>query len=179
MTYHQRVHGSISSTNYENIAEAFAVYTLIDITATGIVAPYNSALKQVIDDSDTIINSESSWIKSRNKQRNWETLVQVLGLRSLPNIQYTPVCKCESLGNFDFGSNYIGKENVWCFEFTTEQQHLFTIGDNPTSLLLQDLHQVPVITNLDETVDISPGIINTLDSKWRNICVYYLSDRQR
>jgi len=176
MTYHQRVHGSISSTSNENIAEAFAVYTLIDITATGIVAPYNSTLKQVIDDSDTIINNETSWNKSRSKQRNWETLVQVLGLRSLPNILYTPVCKYESLSNFDFGSAYKGKENVWCFEFTTEQNQLFTLGDKPTALLQQDLHQVPVITNLDETVDISPGIINSTDPSTRNICVYYLTD---
>lgn len=169
MNRSERFHGSIGATDSEIQVEAFEVYSLVDITATGIVAPYNSKFKQVIDDSDTIINNERLWNKSRNKQRNWETVVQVLGLRSLPNILNTPESRYDDLSNYEFGSDYTGKENVWVFRFTTEHIGLFSGSRSNTELLDQDLHQVPITVNLDETVDINPSIINTLDPKIRNL----------
>ena len=169
MNRSERFHGSVGATNNDLQAEAFEVYSLIDITATGLVAPYNSKFKQIIDDSDTIINNERSWNKSRNKQRNWETVVQVLGLRSFPNIVSTPITIFDDLSNYEFGSDYIGKENIWVFRFTTEQSGLFTGTNGPTEMLELDLHQVPITTNLDETVNINPAIIDTLSLTTRNL----------
>ena len=169
MNRSERFHGSIGATNNEVQVEVFEVYSLIDITATGLVAPYDSKFKQIIDDNDTVINSERSWNKSRNKQRNWETVVQVLGLRSFPNILYTPVTKFDNLSNYDFGSNYIGKENIWVFRFTTEQAGLFAGINSSTELLDLDLHQVPITINLDETVHIDPSIIDTQSTNTRNL----------
>ena len=169
MNRSQRFHGSIGATDNEVQVETFEVYSLIDITATGLVAPYNSKFKQIIDDSDAVINNERTWNKSRNKQRNWETVVQVLGLRSLPNILATPVTVFDNLSNYEFGSDYVGKENIWVFRFTTEQTGLFTGINGPTELLDLDLHQVPITTNLDETVDITPAIIDTQNLNTRNL----------
>jgi hypothetical protein len=105
--------------------------TLVDITATGITR----------GDS-----------KERNQQRNWETVLQVLGLKTQPIILLQPE-KIERLVIDDFWieENYFGEfyKNatcIWGFKFTSESDDIYTL-DN----LYEDFEQVPVVSGLDET----------------------------
>lgn len=112
----------------------FAGYTLVDITDTGVLR-YNPEL-----------------IAQRNQQRNWESVLQVIGLRAQPMEIISPRNpKMVSMAGHEFGSFYKGSQRCWKFMFFVEHMDVFGGADNPTLLLEQDFDQVPVITGLDET----------------------------
>ena len=87
----------------------------------------------------------------RNKHRNWETLVQILGLRTqLLDIKQLKT-ETKDLSMFEFGENYQGKQRVWTFEFAVEFENLYLYGTDPYGVLKNDFAKSPIITNLDET----------------------------
>lgn len=105
--------------------------TLIDITNTGITR----------GDS-----------KERNQQRNWETVIQVLSLKTQPIITLGPdrvddvdFTKYAGVKSF-FGDFYSGTQSFWGFRFNSENTDIYSIDQ-----LEQDFEQVPVILGLDET----------------------------
>ena len=50
------------------------VHTQFDITATGVTGHYKSSQIPFTDAAGNIIDDANSWTRSRNQQRNWETL---------------------------------------------------------------------------------------------------------
>jgi hypothetical protein len=109
-------------------------YSLVDITQTNIVASVQT--------------------KERNQQRNFETLVQVLSLRTqLLTLSDPQIVSLDVTGS-SFGSNYAGVQSVWTFKFSTEQEDVFKGSSRPYGTLEADFVNVPVITGLDETVAI-------------------------
>lgn len=104
-------------------------FTLIDITATGITRGNT---------------------KERDQQRNWETVLQVLGLKTQPiihnGIEITKNINLEEVPPGYFGDFYQGSHTVWGFKFSSETEDVYTL-DN----LYEDFEQVPVILGLDET----------------------------
>ena len=110
----------------------FSLYTLVDITETGVL-------------SNTIS-------KSRNQQRNLQTVIQTLSLRTQPIITFAHN-EIVNLNEFSkFGSDYRGEQRVWMFKFSVDYQDIFISGDgNPVGLLEQDFNEIPVINGLDET----------------------------
>lgn len=87
----------------------------------------------------------------RNQQRNWETFLQVLSLRTQPTIINGPVCIEEDLGEGGtaFGNLYTGRHKIWVVEFRPE--HRDALIENDNTLLEKDFEQVPVISGLTET----------------------------
>lgn len=112
-------------------------YTLIDITSTRVIS----------DDT-----------RSRNQQRNWETLKQVLGLRTQVDIAPSPAILQLDLSELKFGNKFKGKQLVWRFEFSAEQISALGVDFN---VLKSDFELVPVILNLAETVTISSPLFKT------------------
>ena len=105
--------------------KTFICATLIDITPTGVTKGDNS---------------------KRDQQRNWETVLQVLGLKTQPIILGGP----ELLSDIDgvskiFGEFYQTMQKVWIFKFASER-NIYTVDQ-----LYEDFEQVPVITGLDES----------------------------
>jgi hypothetical protein len=101
-------------------------FTLVDVTVTG------------------IIKGESLL---RDQQRNWETVLQVLGLKTQPIIINHPACwHNEELQYFDFGDFYEGNQNVWAWQFRGERDEFYNLD-----ILQEDFDQVPVILGLQET----------------------------
>jgi hypothetical protein len=49
-----------------------------------------------------------------------------------------------------------GKASHWHWEFEVERDQVFEQDGDPVYLLRQDLHGVPVIGKLDESVDLDP-----------------------
>ena len=110
----------------------FQGFSLVDITATGVIRSNDN------DDVD------------RNQQRNWETVIQCIGLRTQPqNIQKPTVNEIE-LNSLAFGDFYSGTQQVWTWSWTVESDGIYDT-DTPLAGLLQDFEQVPVVTGLTET----------------------------
>ena len=129
-------------------------YTLVDVTKTD-VTKYTPELERM-----------------RNKQRNWETVMQVLGLRS--QIMGIRQLKTETvdLSGCQFGDSYIGKHRVWTFEFEVEFENLYLQDNDPYSTLKNDFAHTPVILGLDETAQPPVSIFYT-DGASKNI--YFIS----
>lgn len=119
-------------------------YTLIDISAT-----------------DVTRESEQKH-KERNQQRNWETVQQVLGLRTQILELEQQRLKPQDMTRYQFGSVYEGVQNIWRFDFAVEFENIFKIDDDPIAVLVADFNSVPVIQNLDETVKLSLPMFLTL-----------------
>jgi hypothetical protein len=118
----------MSSTNIH----LYQGFSLIDITATGVIRG---------QDADAV---------DRNQQRNWETVVQCMGLRTQPQNIQPPSQIDVGLDQLEFGDFYSGIQRVWTWTWTVESAGVYDT-DRPLSGLLQDFEQVPVITGLTET----------------------------
>lgn len=122
----------------------FRGYTLVDITPTKVT---HSSIENDI---------------KRNQQRNWETVLQCMGLRTQPlHIQdpmllyYTPVGEDTTdlidLKLLKFGELYTGNHRVWSWSWAVEAADIYKLNDNPLGGLNADFENIPVITFLEET----------------------------
>jgi hypothetical protein len=125
----------------------FACQTQFDITATGITGHYKSANMPFQDRAGQIIQDTASWNRSRNQQRNWETLTQILGLRTQLFALTTPI------------QDQTGTR--WMFEFETETDGVYGSEDDPTRVLRADANGVPMLRELNNTPDIESVLITT------------------
>ena len=111
----------------------FTGYTLVDITNTGVT------------------RDRTGQEHVRNQQRNWETVLQCIGLRSQPIGIVQRVEDNADLDLYEFGEMYTGKHRVWSFAFTVEHAEVFTHGEDALALLHDSFDQVPIVCGLDET----------------------------
>ena len=121
----------------------FSCKTLFDITATGVTGHYKSSRVPFTDLAGTDITNELTWNRSRNQQRNWETLTQLIGLR-------TQIAKLDNPVNID---------KIWSFDFEVDAPYVFGSEENPTELLLADCNGVPMLINLENKTDLEPVLI--------------------
>jgi len=108
-------------------------FTLIDITPTGVISysPQNE--------------------KKRNQQRNWETVQQILGLRTQPTILETDNFT-DDLSGYNFGVDYQGHHKIWTFKFTVDYADIYQEGCDKFGLVKYDFKITPIILGLDETI---------------------------
>lgn len=112
----------------------FQGFSLVDITATGVI-------RGISDDQI-----------ERNQQRNWETVLQCIGLRTQPqNIQEPIESTFADIGIAEFGDFYTGEQKIWLWQWTTESTGVYDLPNKPLGGLMQDFEQVPVVTGLTET----------------------------
>jgi hypothetical protein len=90
------------------------------------------------------------------QQANFNTFLQTIGLRSNIDWVQDPVKKDGRLPD-----PIDGKANHWIWEFDVERQDVFLKDQDPVGHLKDDLHGVPIISNLENSVDISPAAIQT------------------
>lgn len=136
------------------VMEIIEIKTLIDITKTGINRSNQGTQLQVY------------------QQKNFNTLVQCLELRSVINYQLLPKVEKIDLKNLNFGSNYKGKHNVWTFQFSPDRSGAYFNDQNGIiGELLNDIHEVPVIKNLTETINIDKSIFDIKDLIYKNTII--------
>jgi len=84
----------------------------------------------------------------RDQQRNWETVLQVLGLKTQPEIIKPVESIVLDLDDYDplFGEFYQGVHKLWYFSFQGGRTDVYNVEE-----LEQDFTEVPVILGLDET----------------------------
>lgn len=113
----------------------YTCVTLVDITATG------------------IIRNNPNHELERNQQRNWETVLQCIGLKAQPQVIEGPMSRELDIDHSNiFGEMFYGtKQKVWLFSFGTESQDVFLLNDDPVGQLDKIFEQVPIICGLTET----------------------------
>lgn len=147
----QQANGSSkSSKNLQTSGDVVQVYTLFDITATGVTGPYRK--------SDLDI---TEWELQRNQQRNWETLIQVVGMRAQPDIVSEPIKTTGSFTDYNFGLQYTGELTVWSFVFRIEHMDVYSNKDSDVGVLLSDMQHVPIISGLTETASLAISAVIT------------------
>jgi len=122
-------------------------WTTFDITITGVRNNFNLNRLPFRDAQGHQIDTPEQWHRSRNQQRNWDTLSQLLSLRTLP--YSTTDSQCVDQGDV----------KVWHFEFSVDHDDVFAEGADRFGALERDCRGVPMITGLDET----PGQIALLE----------------
>lgn len=135
-------------------------YTLVDITCTNFVRRPKTQREAF----------------QRNQQRNYETFLQLISLRSQPLIVKPPIKISNiNIDDYQFGEYYmpsVFKYDVWTFQFDSEHIDSYGNDNTPVGSLNDDFDSVPVIGDLTETAKIN-NMINTKGSK---LNTYFLSE---
>lgn len=122
----------------------FTAYTLVDITDTGV--------------------SDPTQTKAYNQAQNLNSMIQLVGLRTQPIMISVDLIE-DNLSDYEFGSNFTGtNKKIWMLKFATERS-----GYTTEATLISDANGLPVITGLDESVSISPAVINSISATAKNI----------
>jgi hypothetical protein len=132
----------------------FACKTFFDITATGVTGHYKSSRVPFKDRAGQHIQDEIDWNRARNQQRNWETLTQLISMRTqIFELTHPTEIK-----------------NCWHFEFAVETPDVFGTADNPVEILVKDTAGVPMLVNLGNVPDLTPILIvsGTDQNVWFN-----------
>jgi hypothetical protein len=111
----------------------YRAYTLIDITNTNI-------LTQTIDQQ-----------RQRNQQRNWETIYQLLSLRTQLLSFDTADAVVEDVSDYSFGINYTGMHKIWSVDFSIDHEDVYALNHDKFGILKDDFKIAPIILGLDET----------------------------
>ncbi len=111
-------------------------HTLFDITQTGVL----NRSKPTEDDVE-------GWIKRRNTQCNFDTILQVISLRSQPEVVRVPVESEINENIYELFGFLYNKENVscWSFEFEVQHSSVFENGIITLGALYKDCEGVPMI----------------------------------
>ena len=125
--------------------------TLFDITATGVTGHFKPSRMPFTDHNGTKINNEDKWIRARNQQRNWETVTQIISLRT----------------QVDF---LLPKKTPtgWMFEFEIANDQLFSSDQDPLAILKDDCANVPMILGLNE-IDLNDTVLAVDKNIWFTI----------
>jgi hypothetical protein len=121
----------------------YKLYTLVDITHTGQT------------------RHEPSKESLRNKEQNFNTVLQTLGIRA--NIHYSVSPTITEVKGQLIGFDTDKIIRVWRFDFATERDFLFEKDNNPVGHLIDDFHLVPYIGGLDEAMEQQYAVFNTAD----------------
>jgi hypothetical protein len=110
--------------------------TLFDCTRTGVTGAFRASEIPYQDRAGQPVHNHEHWHRSRNQQRNYETLLQIFGLRTQPQEITQPALI----------------DGMWQFDFVSESEGVFDMHNNPNPLagLLVDCEGVPMITGLGE-----------------------------
>jgi hypothetical protein len=111
--------------------------TLFDCSPTGVTGHYRTSSMPFKDKAGQPVTDQASWNFSRNQQRNWETINQLISLRTQP-VDIAPA-QCNN--------------GVWHFEFEVDQPLVYSLSgqENDFDSLINECDNVPMITGLKET----------------------------
>lgn len=135
------------------MATRIRVSTTFDCTTTGVTGHYKAAQLPFRDRARQLIDSESAWLRSRNQQRNYETLMQIVNLYTQP-----------------MNSSSAEYENEqWSFEFDTEFEGVFSSGDDPLGLLKTASTGVPMLADLDSNQIVTDSLLPDVNVFFKEI----------
>jgi type II secretory pathway pseudopilin PulG len=126
---------------------------LFDITATGVNSHTKPQLYPATTKKGHTVNNEIEFGRARNQQRNFDTLLQLISLRTqIFNVTDPEVCNnCPGFTD----------QKAWCFTFEIEPQWQWAVDGKKFWLLNNDSDGTPMITGLTETATVTPCICST------------------
>lgn len=136
-------------------------------------------VKTLIDITNTkVIRLSQGTPLQMDQQRNFATLMQCIEIRSIVFYESSPLIeRNQDVKKLGFGSAYTGKHTVWTFRFSTDRDAVYMDNDgDPVGCLIEDMHEVPVIKNLTETINITRAVFDCKDSKLKNTLIKIVSD---
>lgn len=134
--------------------EYIEILTLVDITNTNVVR----------------INQGSQL--ELDQQRNFITLGQCIGLRSIIKQDETPKNELIDIKGLGFGNKIKGKHRIWTYKFFPDRTDAYLDREgNSIGLLVEDIDAVPVIKNLTETINMDKAIFNLKDPAIKNTII--------
>jgi hypothetical protein len=129
------------------------IQTLIDITSTGVMRPTRG------QDLEYAQN------------RNFITLKQCAEIRSNITFDTGSTVETVDIKELGFGSKYRGKQKVWTFRFSPDRVGVYDDQSSDIGALIGDIDQVPVIKNLQETINIEKAMFDLTDPAFKNTIV--------
>lgn len=120
----------------------YQIITLVDITKTN---PHRGSTDPL----------------TLGQQSNYNTLIQTIGLRANIDSSVDPKMTSGRLPE-----PFTGKGAYWTFEFEVERDQTFLKDNDPIGLLSDDLQGVPVVGNLDNTIELDPAVFTTSGKKF-------------
>ena len=110
--------------------------TLFDCTHTGVTGHLRPQQLPFTTKTGLTINTPEQWNLSRNQQRNWESLLHIVSLRTQPMTIVPPTKHTDG----------------WHFAFEVESEGVLGSGHGSDNLagLVGDCEGVPMVTDLQE-----------------------------
>ena len=130
------------------MSQIITCYTLFDCTKTGV------RQRSKIPDNLPADN----YIYKRNTQANLDTILQIISLRSQPELIRDPIKIIKKIKTTEFGFMYeINEEscNVWFFDFEVQHASVFNNNVDLFGHLFNDCDKIPMIKCKDEHPDLS------------------------
>ena len=123
------------------MSQRIKIFSDFDITNTGVVRNYKEGMVPCKIAGRTI-TTKDEWINLRRQQANWETIIQLVSLRTQPlNIRT------------------VTNKSDWTLEFDIDFADLYRKNGDPLGLLKEDMEHVPMLTDLTETKKLDHHII--------------------
>lgn len=110
-----------------------------------------------------------------NQHKNWITLLQCIGLRCIITYDQEPTVEKVDIKNLGFGTKFKGKQNLWTFRFKADRSGAWTGPNSNVELLINDLHLVPIIGNLTESINNPKAALDTVDVSEKNTVVNFIN----
>lgn len=129
------------------------IKTLVDVTATGVIR-LNQGTQLQLD-----------------QNRNFITLKQCAEIRSVIIFDGSPTVEEVDVKGLGFGTNFKGRHQVWTFSFSPDRVDVYLEGNNDIGALIGDIHGVPFIKNLSETVNIEKAVFDCHSTSNKNIII--------
>ena len=130
-------------------------------------------IKTLIDVTNTKVQRPTQGTQfEQDQNRNFITLLQCLEIRSIVSYEHKPTFELVDIKGMGFGSAYKGKQMVWTFYVQPDRDGVYLDSSgNEVGTLLDDLHEVPVIKKLNETVNIDKAVFDTKDGSFKNTII--------
>lgn len=143
---------------YQNFITCFS---LVDLTKTAVIGSYRAGFTPFVDNANQSVTDMTEWTRSRNQQRNFETVMQIIGLRAQPMLLDTPTQSLNELSDYKFGTDWVGSHQVWSFRFSVEYAFVFDRNEQDLAALLEDMNNIPCIAGLSESVQLPAPVFKT------------------
>lgn len=123
---------------------------MFDCSQTGVTGSFRPSQLPFVDQTGTEITDLQDWNRSRNQQRNFETIVQIVSLRSQPIDISRPQCI----------------DGAWEFTFEVDAPGVYSANGQWDNLdaLKNECAGIPMIVNLREHYALDP-VLTTQGSK--------------
>lgn len=129
-------------------------------------------IQTLVDITDTKVNRLRTGLQKEHDQfRNFTTLKQCLELRANIMFDTDPVVEVKDVKELGFGNKFKGKHQIWTFRFTPERAGSYANDIEEIGSLMNDIHGVPIVQNLTETINMDKAIFDLKDPATKNTII--------